>query len=60
MRLTEEQITEAIQQWVRDADADELARLAGEMFGGDCYWVGGIEYEFEPNLNYAGAFHEDK
>ena len=54
-RLTENQCIQAIQEYLQECDADELARLTGELFGGECYIVGDF-YEFEPNRYYSGHF----
>ena len=63
MELTEEQITDALHDFVRDCDADDLAKLAGELFGGKCTtrivkeeWGYETHYTFEPDENYMGAF----
>lgn len=59
--LTENDLTNAIHTWLEGADADELARIAGELLGGKCfpafdYDFGKTNYEFTPNKNYYGAF----
>jgi len=64
MQLTEKQIETAMHKWIDNCDADEFARLAGEMFGGKCLFSpeqpSGLEfgtiYDFEPNENYFGEF----
>ena len=63
--ITENDITEAFNTWLEGADADEIARLAGELFGGKCfpainYDYNKMNYEFTPNENYYGAFGENK
>lgn len=55
--LTEDRITKNIISFLAEIDADELARLTGEFFGGECYFFGG-EYHFYPNENYNDAFTE--
>lgn len=42
--------------YIREADFDELGRIAGEMLGGKCwYWAGeDDEFHFQPNENYTG------
>ena len=45
-RLDEDGIVKAVQDWLVTADGDEIARVAGEIFGGECYCVGD-EYLFE-------------
>jgi hypothetical protein len=65
-RLTENQCIEAIQKYLQDCDADELARLTGELFGGDCLvdyrTTNGVEnfYEFTPNEFYSGELDDIK
>ena len=64
--LTDTEIVEQIKAWLTDTDADDLARVAGEMFGGKCYadeWTPPgqpteMSYYFKPNENYWGAFGE--
>jgi len=61
MRLKEDEIIKAITDWMADCDADEFARVTGELFGGTCYPVivdNGLRYayDFEPDENYCGAF----
>lgn len=63
--LTEDNLMEHWQAFLSDCDADILARLTGEAFGGECYSVlrhngNGcvIGYEFTPNDNYCNAFDE--
>lgn len=63
--LSEDVIAQEIKSWfyefIKDADADDLARFAGEIFGGKCFPVcddfgSDIEYEFTPNELYTGRF----
>jgi len=63
IKVTEEQIMAQIQEFLTGCDADDLARLTGELFGGECYAIGLMDnevmtYEFEPDENYMGAFGE--
>jgi hypothetical protein len=53
--LTEDTVCQKIQDLLLEIDADDLARLVGEIFGGDCYENDG-EYSFYPNENYNNAF----
>ena len=46
-----------ITRYIQDCDADELARIAGECFGGYCL-TDGDDYNFTPNGSYAGEFGE--
>ena len=66
--LSEEQIIQQMQEFLTECDADELARLTGEIFGGKCRpffdpdnntILAVMEYEFEPDENYCGAFGEE-
>ena len=43
-------------EYIRSADFEELAKIAGEMLGGECAWWGGRndEFHFYPNENYTG------
>ncbi len=40
--------------YIRDAGFEELARVAGVVFGGECWWADGDEFRFQPNENYTG------
>jgi hypothetical protein len=53
--LSEDQIIAKIQDFLIEIDCDELARLTGEFFGGECYYGGG-DYNFYPDENYNDAF----
>ena len=37
MKLTEDRVIQSLSEFIKDCDADELARLAGEVFGGECF-----------------------
>jgi len=60
--LTEDQIIAQFEEWLTDCDADELARVAGELFGGECFpdedyeFNESAKYNFVTNENYFGAF----
>ena len=62
IKLSEDEILQQLQEWLIECDADELARLAGEIFGGKCYFVhsaipDGNIYAFYPDVNnYFDAF----
>ena len=65
MKITEDQIIEQFQKWLTECDRDELARVTGELFGGNCFPVYNEdsdkwEYDFEPDENYYGAFLFDQ
>lgn len=61
--LTENQCIQAIQEYLTECDGDELARITGELFGGECRvyfetenFINDNIYEFEPNEFYGGQF----
>ena len=58
--LTEDQIIAKMRLWMAECDADEFARITGEIFGGKCEMVYDAEdnqaYEFTPNEMYFGEF----
>jgi hypothetical protein len=58
MKLSENEIVRALHTIIDEADDDMLAWFAGEMFGGECEFVGLNDYDFEftPNKDYMGAF----
>jgi hypothetical protein len=61
MKLTEAQIVDKLEDWLeREADAFDIAKIAGEVFGGTCNCEvnddGEIDYMFSPDKNYSGAF----
>lgn len=53
--ITENQIIAKMQDFLIEIDADELARLTGEFFGGECYYFRD-GYHFYPEENYNDAF----
>ena len=65
MKLTDRQLTNAVRAYIYEADADALAHIAGEVFGGKCFFLmnddsvkGDLIYDFEPNENYCGEFDD--
>lgn len=57
--LTEQECLKAVDEYIQDCDCDELARIVGEFFGGECFHNCDKErYEFEPNEYYSGYFKE--
>jgi len=58
--IKEYHILAAIMNWMQTVDGDEMARVAGEMFGGECFTTNGDVYEFTPNENYSGVFNDLK
>jgi len=63
--ITEHRIMSAINELLFDCDYDTLARIAGDIFGGEC-WVAGCKknpwdetmFEFTPDENYGGEFED--
>jgi len=55
IRVSEDQLIEKIMEQLTDCDADEFARIAGEVLGGVCFPSETGQYEFEPNENYFDA-----
>ncbi|KKK56302.1 hypothetical protein LCGC14_3065890 [marine sediment metagenome] len=53
-------VIEKLKDHIDNCDGDELARLAGESFGGECFTQDGTTYIFEPNENYTGDLGENK
>lgn len=64
MLIKEDRIIVAFQNWLQGCDADELARVTGELFGGECFARFDRDisdepvYLFEPNEFYCGEFDE--
>jgi len=64
--IPETELVTHIKKFIDECDADELGRIAGEIFGGECFMLPGegdvfdnIEYyKFEPDQNYFGEFGE--
>lgn len=57
--VMEDLVIGAIRDHINTCEADELARVAGEILGGTCYFDDDKEhYEFKPNENYYGALDE--
>jgi len=52
---------ERLKKYIDECDGDELARLLGEVFGGECFQDATAEnYEFEPDEFYNGEFDDLK
>ena len=66
MIISEKRVAHAFTTWMESCDGDEFARMAGELFGGECSAIlqknddGKVEvvYDFEPNDAYYGEFEE--
>jgi hypothetical protein len=56
IELTLDRVLNAILNWAERCDGDELARMTGELFGGDCSTENGETFSFTPNENYFGQF----
>jgi hypothetical protein len=56
IKVKESAIAQAIVDVVEHCDADTLAKIAGDVLGGNCFYDEDGEYDFEPDENYAGAF----
>ncbi len=57
--VSDSQLVDALRDWLEECDADDLARIAGDAFGGTCYYVDDERgYEFETDENYFGALDE--
>jgi len=57
LKISENRILSEIQNWLTNSDADDLCKLAGNLFGGTCVVSkGATDYEFTPNVDYYGAF----
>lgn len=68
IKLMEYEVVDHIKQFIDNCDGDELARICGEIFGGECFaseevidevYTGEIVYDFEPNEFYGGEFDEN-
>ena len=62
IKISEDTLIIRLKKFIDECDADELARLTGEVFGGKCYYNGALseEYVFTPDENYAGEFNDLK
>jgi hypothetical protein len=56
IRITLEQLEEAIRDQAEQWDFDELSTIAGDWFGGKCEWESGDSFIFTPDEYYQGAF----
>jgi len=65
VKLSESEMIKHLTTFIQECDADELARITGDIFGGKCFWSDDIDdidknydlvYTFEPDENYAGEF----
>ncbi len=64
IKIPDEDLVSMAHDWLREADADELAFICGMMFGASIYPKinedGYLFYEIFLNENYAGAFNHIK
>ena len=66
--LKEYEVVDHLKQFIDECDEDDLARICGEVFGGNCF-AGEEEYEedatsetiyhFESNDLYSGEFDDE-
>jgi fructosamine-3-kinase len=59
-KLNVELVVDRIINYTHSCDGDELARLCGELFGGECMTKEGATYIFKPNEYYSGEFNDVK
>lgn len=62
IKLTEVEAVGYLRDYLNDCDSDELARLLGDCFGGECFQDSGRPeiYNFTPNEFYGGIFDDLK
>jgi len=64
IKIPEHEAVRRLREYINDCDTDDLARLLGECFGGECFQdnndTEGEVYNFEPDENYYGAFDDLK
>lgn len=58
IEIPEHDVVEKLNQWISEADGDELARVVGDLFGGNCVYVEEGRFQFTPSDDYYGAFGE--
>jgi len=64
--ISEKDLETAIIQFIKECDADELGRIAGDIFGGECLWSEkdanptnlADYYLFTPNEFYGGGLDD--
>lgn len=59
-KIHEENAVIHLKRWIDECDGDELARLLGDVFGGECFQDCNdpTQWNFTPNKYYAGEFDE--
>jgi hypothetical protein len=69
IKITEDEAVRALTNFLIDCDAEDVAKLLGDIFGGDCepveeyygdIYTGNIIYNFKPNEFYLEKFLDDK
>ena len=62
IKITEAEAVRRLKDYIDDCDGDELARLLGECFSGECFQNSRHpgEYDFTPNDYYGGEFDDLK
>jgi hypothetical protein len=59
--IPESIVVERLKRYIDECDGDELARLLGDLFGGECSQDVNAEiYNFKPDEFYAGEFNDLK
>jgi hypothetical protein len=61
LKISEEQVTRKLWEWIVDADSDEIARLVGDLYGGTCYTNKNEEgvFNFEPNEFFTNEIEDE-
>jgi hypothetical protein len=56
--ITESQAVEHLKKYIDECDGDEIARLLGELFGGECFQnvKDTSLYDFQCDKYYSGEF----
>jgi hypothetical protein len=62
IKINTNQAISSLNAYLKECDSDELARLLGEIFGGQCFQNTDNPdiYDFEPNEFYTGQFDNKK
>lgn len=59
IKIPEYIAVERLKKYIDECDGDELARLLGDCYGGDCFQDNDVEiYNFEPNEYYSNEFDD--
>ena len=61
IKIPEYVVVDRLIRYINECDADELARICGDVFGGSCFKDVETEvYNFEPDKFYAKEFDDIK